>query len=176
MKHIHEQLSAYIDNELTDDERSAVENHLHRCEACQKEYEDLIFVSEQLKDVYYDLSTTNRMETIVLQEINKKEEQLNTLLLKLSWIYVGLAGVSFLFIYAYYSTFSMVLNVASSIYTISLSIYRAIPILMSKIPYLNGMIMMFTVLILVISIWSLRRLLYIKPIGEGVGNVAHTKT
>ena len=44
--HIDEQLSAYIDGELTADERRAVDEHLEACSDCRKEYEQLRQVVE----------------------------------------------------------------------------------------------------------------------------------
>lgn len=50
-RHIADQLSAYLQNELTDKQASQVESHLSTCKACKKECEEIeqgIFLAKQL--------------------------------------------------------------------------------------------------------------------------------
>jgi len=50
-RHIADQLSAYLQNELTDKQVSQIEKHLATCKSCKKEYEEIeqgIFLAKQL--------------------------------------------------------------------------------------------------------------------------------
>jgi TonB family protein len=48
---VRSNLSAYIDNELGDNEREMIDKHLERCGNCRREYEQLIKLGSLVRDV-----------------------------------------------------------------------------------------------------------------------------
>ena len=71
--HVLKELSSYLDNQLSDNERLKIENHLRDCKICSKELSRLKLLSEKLKtwqapdlDANFDASVRNE---IVLREL-----------------------------------------------------------------------------------------------------------
>ena len=84
-RHVLEELSAYLDNQLSDSKRSRVEKHLQSCANCSEELKKLRVLSEKLKawhapdpDSSFDGSVRNE---IVRRELEKGEVKMkkNTL-------------------------------------------------------------------------------------------------
>jgi Ca-activated chloride channel homolog len=88
-RHIADQLSAYIQNELTDKQVSNIENHLATCQKCKKEYEEIeqgIFLAKQLSLSKCPDSLWNGVEhQLRLQEKATNDRKVYQLLPKLTW-------------------------------------------------------------------------------------------
>jgi len=83
--HIIEQLSGYIDNELSQQDKAKVDAHLEKCLRCKKELEDLLLVRDKCKiwqenipDASFDSSVRNK---IVAWEIDRGKVKMDRKLL-----------------------------------------------------------------------------------------------
>ncbi|MGI9951973.1 zf-HC2 domain-containing protein [Moorellaceae bacterium AZ2] len=71
-------LSPYIDNELSDAERAALEEHLNCCDACRLELEALKRISEGLKEIYQEVKAPPDFVDKVMKRIQELEEEKNS--------------------------------------------------------------------------------------------------
>ncbi|MCG0278935.1 MAG: zf-HC2 domain-containing protein, partial [Thermanaeromonas sp.] len=93
-------LSPYIDDELSDAERAALEEHLNSCEACRSELEALKRISEGLKEIYQEVKAPPDFVDKVMKRIQELEEGKSPRLFQDDlpgyqnrWLRVGLAAV-----------------------------------------------------------------------------------
>lgn len=93
-------LSPYIDDELSDAERAALEEHLNSCEACRSELEALKRISEGLKEIYQEVKAPPDFVDKVMKHIQELEEGKSSRLFQDDlpgyqnrWLRVGLVAV-----------------------------------------------------------------------------------
>jgi len=67
-------LSPYIDDELGDAERAALEKHLACCDACRSEVEELRRISESLKGIYREVKAPPDLVDKIMKRIQELEE------------------------------------------------------------------------------------------------------
>lgn len=75
-------LSPYIDDELSDAERAALEEHLESCEACRSELEALKKISESLRGIYREVKAPPDFVDKLMKRIQELEEGKNPHLLQ----------------------------------------------------------------------------------------------
>ncbi|MGI9952060.1 zf-HC2 domain-containing protein [Moorellaceae bacterium AZ2] len=93
-------LSPYIDGELSEAERAALEEHLGSCEACRSEVEALKNISEDLKGIYQEVKAPPDFVDKVMKRIQELEEGKSSRLFQDAlpgrpkrWLRVALVGV-----------------------------------------------------------------------------------
>lgn len=74
-KHPEEQLSAYLDDELTQDERKEIEDHLETCESCQALLEDMADNNYDLVQTFSLIEAPIDLEVRVMQSIRAEHER-----------------------------------------------------------------------------------------------------
>ncbi|MFY9226913.1 MAG: zf-HC2 domain-containing protein, partial [Blastocatellia bacterium] len=110
-RHIADQLSAYLQNELTDKQVSQIEKHLATCTECKKEYEEIeqgIFLAKQLSLSKCPDSLWNGIEhQLKLQEkaITNKPSSVYQLLPKVTWSRAFATAAIVIIFYALGSSF-----------------------------------------------------------------------
>lgn len=92
-------LSPYIDDELSDEERASLEEHLGSCEACRSELETLRQISQGLKEIYQQVKAPPNFVDSVMKRIQELEEGKGSYLLHNNppvyqnrWLRVALAA------------------------------------------------------------------------------------
>ncbi|SDO32441.1 Putative zinc-finger [Paenibacillus sp. yr247] len=67
--HIEDQLSAYMDNELSETERQQVEEHLNTCTECSELLKDLSEIRNQVFNVFHSVEAPEGFEDKVIHTI-----------------------------------------------------------------------------------------------------------
>lgn len=161
-KHLEELISSYIDDELTDDERAVVEVHLKSCSECRALMEELNAIKNTIFSVYRSVEVPFGVEQQVLSVIDRGTLK-GPISIQISW--AALASFSLILIITL-SVLSPVgvlgLGLASSVLNILFSLLKAIPVIIQSVPYVFITVSAFSVIVMLISIWSLRRLLLMR--------------
>ncbi len=106
MKCFKEQkLWEYLDNEVSDIEKSNIETHLHICSKCQEQLEELNFFDSEFADIIHsDFQYSNENEVNITEiELDTEERKVQ---LRKCWKKIGLFGLavvlatSLLFVFA----------------------------------------------------------------------------
>jgi positive regulator of sigma E activity len=151
-QHIDELVSAYIDNELSDIDRQTVSEHLQSCQQCNQLVNELLNIQSDVKGFFQMIPVPIGLENKVLEKINFKspiKSGLFTFVIPLIFIFTTLYFFS-PFIFKAVSIFTKIL--IGMIYTGSQFLgYQ---------PMTRISIVLFAIILLVISGYSLRRLLY----------------
>lgn len=153
---IQELISAYIDNELPDDERVIVNDHLSDCQECRSLLQELSALKQTVFN-YYNFIEVPDVEGRVIEKIKQMHAAKYPI-----WMIVPLscAMTAMIVTLLLFYIFSPVAIIGSSIYSIMLSVLHLMPRLIGAIPILLDEIFAFTaILLLLISAWSLHRLL-----------------
>lgn len=85
-EHVQESLSAYLDGELSEEEREAVHNHLTICPDCERMLADLAAVSAWTKEAFSSVSAPPWLEVQVMERITTLEQSRQGV--RLAWLAV----------------------------------------------------------------------------------------
>lgn len=153
--HPEEKLSAYIDNELMDEERQEVEEHIGSCSSCQTLLEDLLSLQRAVAYAYHEIPEPVDFETRVIQSIGQISAQTRT---GKGWLSVPLAAFVVLSM-LWFITGAMIVKLMGGILKFIVAMVYMISHLISAIPVLSGMTIIISCIIIAASAFSLRRLL-----------------
>jgi anti-sigma factor RsiW len=153
--HPEDLLSAYIDNELTADERQHVEEHLHSCTQCQLLAADLLELQQQVSAVFQTVDAPRHIEQRIMHEI---ELQTRAPFISRNWLAIPLAGALCLTA-VWYLFGSVFFTLLSVLFKFLLALIYALSGMVTSIPTLTGATAVFAIFIVIISSFSLRRLL-----------------
>ncbi|BCU82825.1 hypothetical protein JIR001_26080 [Polycladomyces abyssicola] len=164
MEHIDHLLSAYIDNELSEHKRTEVERHLQACPYCMKLYEDLASMSHQLVTAYENLSLPDHLTDKVMDAIYEKEAEYKAETFPPLFSYTTLrwGALSSIFLLLFLNGF--LIFVVGTIFSftpisILLHLFHGLLTVIMAIPYLSTVMCVVSIILIGISLWSLRRLL-----------------
>jgi anti-sigma factor RsiW len=153
--HPEEQISAYIDDELCEQDRQEVENHLESCASCQRLLEELLELQSDVSQTYRMLQASNELDSQILQAIKgeptKKGEGKRWLSVPLIALMV-LGALSLM-------TGAVIINLLSGLLKFSVVIVYMISHFISTVPVLSGLTLVLSLIVLSISSYSLKRLL-----------------
>ncbi|MGG1575875.1 anti-sigma factor family protein [Fictibacillus sp. NRS-1165] len=163
---IKELLSAYVDDELSRDERIKIEVHCRICDECRDEVQELIELKEQLYTAYQvPVPEEWQIEQAVLEQIQGESSPGRLL----CWKWIAAAGLSALLIINILWTLTPVLlksiQVGMTLTSISYSLVHSVFAVAGGLPNLLEVILVLTLIILAASGWSVRRLLSTKTSG-----------
>jgi predicted anti-sigma-YlaC factor YlaD len=150
--HIDEFVSAYLDNELSDNDRQAVNDHLQSCQQCNQLVEELQHVQSEVMGLFHDVHAPAGLENKVLAKINQK-----------SPIRSGIftIGISLLCMFTVIYFFGSFIFKAVSICTkILIGMIYTGTHFMGYQPMTRLSVVLFAMILLVISGFALRRLLH----------------
>ncbi len=164
MQHIEHLLSAYVDNELTENEKREVEEHLQMCSDCLELYEDFSLMGHQLVNTYKQITLPNHLTYQVMAAIDQKEAQnrqkeISSILsyTTLRWGTISsiflLLSVNLALIIAFGVLFSF------TPIRIFYHLIHGLLTVLSAIPYLSLAIFLASLPLIGFSLWSLRHLL-----------------
>jgi predicted anti-sigma-YlaC factor YlaD len=149
--HIEELVSAYIDNELSVDDRLAVNIHLQSCEQCNLLLGELLHIQTEVMNYYQEVSTPVGFENKVMEKLNLTSP-LKSGLFALGIILVLFFVVLFFFGSSIYKIISIFTKIAFGM------LYTATDFIGTQ-PMTRLSFILFAIMLLVISSYSLRRLL-----------------
>ncbi|MBW7452732.1 anti-sigma factor family protein [Paenibacillus sepulcri] len=152
--HPKAQLSAYLDDELNDEERQQVETHLATCESCQVLLEDLLSIQGDVVKTFQLIQEPADLEIRVLQSIGI--EKMPAAAGK-GWLYVPLVAL-LAFGAIWFATGPIFVKlIVGFIKFMMVMVYLASHFI-SSVPVLSGLTVVLSLIVLTASVYSLRRL------------------
>lgn len=156
-EHVKGLLSAYLDQELNESERHQVERHLNGCLECRRELEAFEMLQTQIAFAYESIEVPSGFEENLAENIEKQQRKQSGIQ---KWT---LAFVGALLVAAILLELAPVLSLGAAMTTFVVhtgyDLLKIVPFLVSSLPYMLGAVCMVAVLLIVLSLWSLRRLL-----------------
>lgn len=161
MNHVGDLLSAYIDGELTEIEHVMVENHLNHCNECRELADDLSALSGQIYTSYQSIEPPYFLEQKIMSSIVGQPPSVKVPR------YLHVAAIILVFFFTVtLSVFAFLgMGVLSSVASVLVGLLHVIPVLIAAVPLLLSGIVGFALTLLLVSVWSLLRLLPAKAAG-----------
>jgi hypothetical protein len=156
-KHIEQFISAYIDDQLNDKERVMVEEHLKICQHCRHLVEDFKRLQSQVFVAYQWVEVPKNIEEKVMSKIKLHGHTTLSIIIPSMKM-----AISLLFILFIGSLGAIGFGLFAPIFPILLSVVQVVPILIASIPSLFIGIILFAIILLIISLLSLKNLLITK--------------
>ncbi|BBH20379.1 hypothetical protein Back11_17240 [Paenibacillus baekrokdamisoli] len=154
-KHPEDQLSAYLDDELNNDERRRMEDHIEKCESCQALLEDLLVLQRDLVQTFNLIQEPADLEVRVLQSIAKEESPATV---GKGWLF-GFLMVSLTLGIFWFVTGSVLVKLVHGFSKLMIAMVYVASHFILSVPVLTALTVVLSLIILVTSIYSLRRLL-----------------
>jgi predicted anti-sigma-YlaC factor YlaD len=153
--HPEEQISAYIDDELSEQDRQEVANHIELCPSCQRLFEALLVLQSNVSQTYRTLQAPNELDNLIFQAIKsnpmKKGEGRGWLSVPLiSLIVLGLLWLM---------TGAVILNLLGGLLKFAFAIVYMVSHFIYSVPVLSGLTLVLSLIVLSVSGYSLKRLL-----------------
>jgi len=160
-EHVKDLLSAYLDHELDDVEQKRVEHHLSHCSECRQEFEKLALLKQQIYMAYGSVQAPEGLEQAVMENIRQRQFAYGIG----KWV---AAAVAALLAIVVVMTMSSIVYfgtaIVSAVVNIGFSLLHMIPFIVSSIPSLLGIVLVTAVILIIVSLWSLHRLLETRAI------------
>lgn len=159
-EHVRELLSPYVDDEVTNEERSLVETHLQDCAECRAFMEDLTRMRSAIFTAYHSIEIPDSIEQHVVAAIQTNTTVLQPAQIKASryglaafvaFLLLSLLGLSPLGLFG--------LGFLASMLHLFIRLLQVLSTLLGTVPFLVEGISVFSVAVLTVSAWFLRRLL-----------------
>lgn len=178
-KHVSDLLSAYLDHELTDAERLQVENHLRACHTCRTLLDELSLLTMTLSSVYQSAEVPDSIEQRVMLRIAQHDAAHPPITSDRTLLHRGgretanstmwWANIAFAVLLGTFGGIAVLfgsfgLGPILSGFKILTSLLHGIAIAAGSIPYLAIGLAGLSGMLLLLSLWSLRRLLLVKEI------------
>ncbi|WP_161798217.1 anti-sigma factor family protein [Aneurinibacillus tyrosinisolvens] len=161
MNHIEDLLSGYIDGELTEEQRMLVEHHLRRCEECRETVDEISAIRNQVYTTYQSIEIPSFLEQKIISSIFSEP-----VYGKLRAYIPAAAILSVVFFVLILSSATFVsIGFISSLASAFIGIVHIVPLLVSSVPLLLQAVVGTALVLMLLSLWSLRRLLVIKATG-----------
>jgi anti-sigma factor RsiW len=160
--HIDEWVSAYIDDELSESERKRVESHIVVCPDCRDLLSDMIEMKGMLS-FYSNVEAPDRLEERVMQSLQTKESAQRRLLV---W---PLALVTVVTLLLFGTVGSYALKLGSILLRVLLRLAYVAGGLLGADPYVTVGLIMASLLLIVGSGISIRKLMRIAAVEEARG-------
>ncbi|WP_410513591.1 zf-HC2 domain-containing protein [Paenibacillus sp. BR2-3] len=153
--HPEDQLSAYMDDELNEDERQQVEAHLEKCESCQVLLEELLSIQSDVLHTFTLIQEPADFEMRVLGSIATKE---TPAVAGKGWLFIP--ATAFLALVVFWVLAGTVfVNMMHGFLKIMIAMIYMTSHFISSVPVLSGLTVVLSLIILTTSVYSLRRLL-----------------
>ncbi|NBD24976.1 anti-sigma factor family protein [Paenibacillus glycinis] len=154
-KHPEEQLSAYLDDELNPDERRKVEDHLATCASCQALLEELAYTKQDLAQTFSRIEAPMDFEARVMQTIGDDKARSYAGKGRIVALLLGLLTIGLF----YLMTVEVVGKLMHGWFKLMITLIYAASHFILSVPALTGGTIVLSLIILVTSVVSLRRLL-----------------
>ncbi|MFB9328704.1 anti-sigma factor family protein [Paenibacillus aurantiacus] len=154
MNHPEDQLSAYLDNELNEEDRHAVEAHLEHCESCQALLDEWLAMQGQVQEVFQFKQAPITFEADVMQTIERNQQ----LTVGKRWLAIPLVAI--LLIGAFGITAgAMFVKFVHGFMRLFMAILYMVTHFLSDVPFVSLTVIVSSLLVLSASIYTLRRAL-----------------
>lgn len=154
--HVLDLLNAYIDEELSTEERQRVEDHLLSCDRCKEEVEQFQQLKGWMSDIYTLEPVPNFLDENIMNEIRQMERAGRQLEYGL-----GFVGLSIILLFAFiHSYFNQGWKVIVAFYRVMHSFVQALPQLVGMPPVVTLSVLGGGLLIVVVTLPVLWKLLH----------------
>lgn len=159
-EHVEELISALIDDEATGEQRMLVEEHMKHCRTCKQIFDDVYLLKHETFAVYDAIpipaTIHQQVMSLIVPEKSKK-----------SWTWwLSISMVCLFLLLIILSPIGVFgIRITSSVFTLFYAVFQVLPIVLQAVPFLIKGISLFAGILLLLSLWSLRRLLIVKEIG-----------
>jgi anti-sigma factor RsiW len=153
--HPEQQISAYIDDELSEQDRQEVAYHIESCESCLKLLEELLILQNDVSQTYKMLQAPNELDRLIFLAIKgepTKEREGR------GWLSVPLIALMVLGS-LWLMTGAVILNLLSGLVKFTVALVYMVSHFISTVPVLSGLTLVLSLIVLSISGYSLKRLL-----------------
>ncbi|MFV9510227.1 anti-sigma factor family protein [Tepidibacillus sp. LV47] len=155
-----ERISAYVDGELTESEKSIMEEHLQVCDRCQNLFQELTEIKNLVFYAYQNIEVPQAIEQQVMTKIELTKMENLFAINKIPWFQVVLPVLLVALLLTSQPLF-LSFGIFSSIMKV---IFSIIPVIVTIVPYLLGVIVMISLFAIFLSLWLLRRFIVSKVI------------
>lgn len=153
--HPEEQLSAYLDGELGQEERIRIESHLENCPSCRSLLHELMTLQQTLSSAMFALTEPADLKDRVLKAVAQENRIRHWGKL---WLYVPLlAAIGFVLLAI--AAGPVVIQVMQGVLVIGKALLYTMSIAVADMPIFAGVAVVLLLIVLVASILSLRKLL-----------------
>ncbi|MGE8206938.1 anti-sigma factor family protein [Heyndrickxia sp. NPDC080065] len=169
-EHVSDLLSAYIDEELSEEESMKVKSHVTNCHLCSDELHNLIELKNEISMLYDTIPIPDKhFEETVMSKINNISFGKSVSQKVFTW---GISIICILMIFIIMAKVSSVLyvigTILSSFFNIGIGLFHAAAAAITSIPFVLEIIAVTTLIIVGLSIWSVRFLLIGKNYNKGM--------
>lgn len=159
-EHVKDLLSAYLDEELNKNEVQKVDQHLKACPACRKELKELNLLRDRIFSAYSSVDVPVGFVDQVMAGIEKPQPVSEKFSVFRKWA-IALVVVFILAVLSMQLApfISFGAAMVTFVFNFGYEMLRFISFIISKIPYMLGLVCAVTGSLIMISVWSLKRLL-----------------
>ncbi|GMK40779.1 hypothetical protein PCCS19_38350 [Paenibacillus sp. CCS19] len=152
MNHLEDQLLAYLDNELTEEEKLAVEAHLESCASCQALLQDWLSFQAQVHDAFQYKQAPIDFDIHVMQAIQQEQR----VTIRKRWLLLPLLAGFIFILFGITRSMMVVKFIHSFIRLLSAFLYMSTHF-MASIPIISATAVFLSIFVLFTSIYYLRR-------------------
>jgi anti-sigma factor RsiW len=158
--HVVESISAYIDNELTDDDRKQVEAHLMTCPECRGIFNDIIQLQIGIASMFASIEVPDQLDDHVMQAIGEgaTDRKHNY------WPFVPVFGALLIVAIVFAIVGSFIIKLGSITLKVLYSLLVSFGSILGSEPYIALGLIGFSLLLIIGSAVSLRLLVKTKNI------------
>lgn len=163
--HVEEQLSAYLDGELVEQETMKVKQHLHACSECHAQLEEIALLRQHIAAVYAapELELPDTFASSVMNQLLRSPGLLNlpnryTLWAGLAvfWLFVAMALAIPVFLAASFPMFGWMLHAGIKL---TASLLHIVVSIIQMLPFFTEVLIGVAILLIIVSTFSLMRIL-----------------
>ncbi|MBW5449224.1 hypothetical protein GE107_24665 [Cohnella sp. CFH 77786] len=153
--HPEDELSAYLDGELHQEERDRIDAHLENCPSCRSLLEEFIELKGTFSSVMFSISEPDGFENRVIEAVAREYRVRN---LGKLWLFVPMLAVM-LFGLVAVACWPLAIQLLKGLLVIGKALLYTTSLAVADMPLFSGVAGVLTLILLIASILSLRRLL-----------------
>ncbi|MGV3487298.1 MAG: zf-HC2 domain-containing protein [Tuberibacillus sp.] len=159
-EHVKELLSAYLDNELNDEDTRRVHEHLRNCEECRDSLYELQLLKDNIFYAYENIDVPVNLEASIMDRIFVMEQDASPKNDFAVWVTGAVAFVIMASMAAFIApVMYFIARFTYKLASIGFTVLHTVPIVVSAIPYLSYILYGGAIILIAISSWLLYRLL-----------------
>jgi hypothetical protein len=152
--HPVEQISAYIDDELSEQDRQEIAKHIESCTLCQSLLEELLVLQSDVSQTYRMLQSPIELDSRILQAIQREPKKQAE---GRGWLSVPLIALMALGA-LWFMTGAVIHKLLYGLLKFTVAIVYMVSHFISTVPVLAGLTLVLSLIVLSISGYSLKRL------------------
>ncbi|CQR54652.1 anti-sigma factor family protein [Paenibacillus riograndensis] len=153
--HPDEQLSAYLDGELAQEEQLQIESHLDNCPSCQSLLLELMELKQMFTAAMNELAEPAELETRIMQAVAKESAKQS---LGKLWLWVLLFS-ALVFVLIILKASSIIIPLIKSLWVVGRALLYAASHAVADIPVFSGIVVILSLIVLLVSVLFIRKVL-----------------